>query len=190
MKSEWAVVFMLAGVSGLAFGQATPPRAEQIFAQRCAACHGEDALGTDRGPALSRSRRLRTRSATEIHDIVRNGTPGGMPAFSLPEPELQSLAAWVRSMNASAIDTAPQGNLAEGEKFFFGKGQCGGCHTAMGRGRSIGPDLTSIGRQATLADMERKLRNPNAQVSDSYVTVTVKLRDGRAVRGLARKETL
>jgi PQQ-dependent dehydrogenase (methanol/ethanol family) len=50
--------------------------------------------------------------------------------------------------------------------------------------------LSNIGRQSVLADIERKLKNPNAQVPDSYATVTVKLRDGRSVRGFARKETL
>ena len=54
---------------GTAFAQ-NPAAA--LYSQRCAACHGEDASGSDRGPALARSRRLRTRSVTEIHDIIRS----------------------------------------------------------------------------------------------------------------------
>ena len=164
--------------------------AEQLFSQRCAACHGEDASGSDRGPALARSRRLRTRSTSEIHDIIRNGTAGGMPPFALPEPELQALAAMIHSMNATAFDAQPEGDRAAGESFFFGRGLCSSCHTAMGHGKSAGPDLTSIGRQVTLADLTRKLDNPSAQIADGYGIVTVRLRDGGTVRGFARKETL
>jgi PQQ-dependent dehydrogenase (methanol/ethanol family) len=181
MRGAWLLVVAL----GIAFGQE-----REIYSQRCAACHGDDAAGSDRGPALAKSRRLRTRSTSEIHDIIHNGTPGGMPAFNLPENELQALARWIRSVNAAAFDAPPDGDAAAGERFFFGKGQCGSCHTARGRGKSVGPDLTNIGRQLTLPDLTRKLKDPNAQVSGSYTTIAVRLRDGSTVKGFARKETL
>jgi len=176
-------------VTGAALAQ-TPPDGAKLYEQRCAICHGDDASGSDRGPALSRSRRLRTRSASEIHDIIQKGTPTGMPPFPLPEAQLQALAAFIRSMNATAFDAQPEGDAASGELFFFGKGQCAGCHTAMGRGKSVGPDLSNIGRQLTLVDLTRKLRNPNGEVSDSYAIVSVRMRDGGIVRGFARSETL
>lgn len=190
MRSNWLPILAFPAFLRLAHAQSTPPDAAKVFEQRCAACHGSDAAGTDRGPALARSRRLRTRSAGEIHDIIQKGTPAGMPPFALPEDQLQALAVFVRSMNATAFDAQPDGDTAAGESFFFGKGQCASCHTAMGRGKSVGPDLTSIGRQVTLADLTRKLRTPNADVSDRYATVSVRLRDGSVVRGYARKETL
>ena len=31
-------------------------------------------------------------------------------------------------MNASAFEAHPEGNATAGERFFFGKGQCAGCH--------------------------------------------------------------
>src|SRR5207237_5585972 len=99
--------------------------------------------------------------------------------------QFQALAVFVRSMNANAFDAQAEGDTAAGERFFFGKGQCASCHTAMGRGKSVGPDLTNIGRQVTLADLTRKLRTPNAEVSDRYATVTVRLRDGSTIRGFA-----
>jgi PQQ-dependent dehydrogenase (methanol/ethanol family) len=190
MNRGWLSRLALPLVMGAALAQPAPPDAAKLYEQRCAACHGDDASGTDRGPALSRSRRLRTRSASEIHDIIQKGTPAGMPPFPLPEDQLQALAGFVRSMNAAAFDAQPKGDAAAGERFFFGKGQCASCHTALGRGKPAGPDLTSIGRQLTLADLTRKLKNPSAQVSDSYATITVRLRDGGTVRGFARKETL
>jgi PQQ-dependent dehydrogenase (methanol/ethanol family) len=193
MQREWllaAMPLMTPALLAQAQSVRSPVQAEQLFSQHCAVCHGVDAAGSDRGPALARSRQLRTRSASEIHDIIRNGTPGGMPSFNLPDSELRALAALIHSMNATAFDSQPAGDEAAGENFFFGKGQCASCHTAMGRGRSVGPDLTSIGRQVTLADLTRKLDSPNAQVPDSYTVITVRLRDGSTVRGFARKETL
>lgn len=189
MRCRWLFGLALPAVMGIALAQ-SPPDAAKLYQQRCAACHGDDASGSDRGPALSRSRRLRTRSTSEIHDIVQKGTPTGMPPFPLPEEELQSLAVFIRSMNATAFDAQPEGDAAAGEQFFFGKGLCASCHTAVGRGTSVGPDLTSIGRQLTLAELTRKLKDPNAQVSDSYATVSVRMKDGSTVRGFARKETL
>jgi len=191
MRVNWIVGLAVASTRCAASAQSPPPEtAEKLYAQHCAVCHADDATGSDRGPALARSRRLRTRSAAEIHDIIRNGTPAGMPPFALPEPNLQALAVFIRSMNATAFDAQPEGDVSAGERFFFGKGQCAACHTAMGRGKSIGPDLTNIGRQVTVADLERKLADPGKQVSDGYTLTSVRLRDGRTVRGFARKETL
>jgi PQQ-dependent dehydrogenase (methanol/ethanol family) len=189
-RRRWLPALVFPALAGLAISQPAPPDGAKLFEQRCAVCHGDDASGTDRGPALARSRRLRTRSTGEIHDIIQKGTPTGMPPFPLPEEQLQALAVWIRSMNATAFDAQPEGDRAAGERFFFGQGKCASCHTALGRGKSVGPDLTSIGRQVTLADLTRKLRNPSAQLSASYATVSVRLRDGATVRGFARKETL
>src|ERR1035441_10212665 len=111
-------------------------------------------------------------------------------AWAASAKPVPALAGFIRSMNATAFDAQPEGGAAAGEGFFFGKGRCASCHTAMGRGKSAGPDLTSIGRQVTVADLERKLANPGAQVSDGYALVTVKLASGTTVRGFARKETL
>src|SRR5690348_11666032 len=69
------------------------------FTKLCAPCHASDATGTDRGPSLANSRSVRSRTDTEIHDIIRNGTQRGMPPFALPEAQLQSLTQYVRLLN-------------------------------------------------------------------------------------------
>ncbi len=183
----WLAVPLLLGLMSAQSGAVD---AAKLYAQRCASCHGDDASGSDRGPMLSRSRHLRTLSIAEIHNIIQKGTPGGMPPFPLPEDQLLALAGFIRSMNATAFDAQPSGDVAAGERFFFGKGQCASCHTALGRGKSVGPDLSNVGRQLTLAELSRKLKTPSAQIADGYAVVAVSLRDGSTVRGFARKETL
>jgi len=154
---------------------------EALFSERCALCHGQDGSGTDRGPALKRTRL----SASQIADTVQHGTSGGMPAFALPEKDLEGLASFIRSMNQTAFDAHLPGDMAAGERFFFGQAKCGECHRVMGQGKGVGPDLSSIGRQRTVAELTRYGRT-----SDRYSFLTVRLRDGRRLQGLARQETL
>src|SRR5215831_2447355 len=123
-------------VGGLAQTPAAPASdfaaAQKQFDSLCEGCHGEGGNGGDRAPALVNNRSLRTRNEAQIRDLIKSGTSGGMPAFKLPEGELQSLARWLRSLNVSAFDTRPAGNAHAGEQFFFGKGQCSTCHMVHG----------------------------------------------------------
>ena len=127
--------------------------------------------------------------AAEIENIIRNGMPNGMPPFgSLPEADLQAVTAFVRSFNASAFDLQPAGDVAAGESFFFGKGQCATCHIARGHGAAGGPDLSNIGRQMTVPELTRALVEPGAAIAQGYATARVQLKDGRTLRGFVRNE--
>src|SRR3954453_8942243 len=123
-----AYALCFASLSAAQTGSGKPEQ----YARLCASCHGVAATGSERGPSLLDNRSLRSRSEKQIHDLIRRGTAGGMPAFALPEEQLQPLAQWVRSLNASAYDLKPAGDLAAGERFFFGKGQCATCHMVRG----------------------------------------------------------
>ncbi|HZS50264.1 MAG TPA: PQQ-binding-like beta-propeller repeat protein [Bryobacterales bacterium] len=173
------------------------------FRQLCSGCHGDKAAGTERGPALADNRSLRRRSEKQIQDLIRNGAPPGMPPFRLPENELEALAAWVHSLNASVYDLRLPGDPAAGERFFFGKGQCASCHMVRGRGRTNGPDLSDIGRQLTLAELEQALDDPSARAGsrssgscppwawcpqDTWSVARVRLRNGSVLRGFARNQ--
>jgi PQQ-dependent dehydrogenase (methanol/ethanol family) len=189
--------------AALCFAQSAASKRPEQYTKLCAACHGEGATGSERGPALLDNRSLRSRSEKQIHDLIQNGTPGGMPAFALPEDQLQPLARWVRSLNASAYDLKPAGNAASGERFFFGKGQCGSCHMARGIGRANGPDLSSVGRALTLEQLEQALDDPAAWAAsrsggscpswawcpgEGWSVVNVHLRSGSAIRGFLRSQ--
>ena len=128
MLTKLPALALLITVSLCAAQETNSPK--QLFVERCAVCHGADAGGSDRGPSLAGNRRLRTRSASDIINIIRNGTPGGMPAIPLPEDQVSTLVDYVRSLNANAFDIKPQGDAAAGERLFFGPGNCSSCHTA------------------------------------------------------------
>jgi putative heme-binding domain-containing protein len=159
-----------------------------LFTQKCSVCHGADASGSDRGPALAGNRRMRQRSVSDIAAIIRGGTPGGMPAFPLPDDQLSPLADYVHSLNATAFEAHPAGDAAAGERYFFGGGKCATCHMVAGRGSSVGPDLSNVARQLTLAELRESLTEPSARIAPGYGVVDVTLAGGRTLRGFARSQ--
>jgi len=168
---------------------ATPVAEPPPFSALCAVCHGGDAQGTDRAPPLTNNRRLRSRSEAQIADTIKNGR-ANMPAFaSLPPGEIQELAHFVRSLNANAFDMLPAGNPTAGAALFFGAGRCAECHIARGRVGTNGPDLSNIGRQLTLAELDQALADPRARHVEGYAEVDVILRRGTSLHGFARAQT-
>jgi PQQ-dependent dehydrogenase (methanol/ethanol family) len=182
-------------------GAADVARPETQFKQLCTGCHGEGGAGGDRAPALTNNRDLRSRSQSQIADLIRNGTPGGMPGFHLPADQLQPLAAWVRSLNVSAFDDKPAGDSDAGKQLFLGPAQCATCHMVHGRGGTNGPDLSDIGRKSTVRELELVLENPTSQMGihttpscppwafcpdEQWAVVDVRMRDGSTLRGFAR----
>ena len=87
-----------------------------------------------------------------------------MPAFHLAPADLEKVTAFVRSLSASASGSNAPGDRAAGERYFFGDGGCAQCHMALGRGKAVGPDLSSIGREMTLAEIEEAVRTPSARI--------------------------
>jgi PQQ-dependent dehydrogenase (methanol/ethanol family) len=160
---------------------------EQHFTRLCAPCHGDGASGTDRGPALAGSRIIRARTDAEIHDAIHNGTQHGMPPFALPETQLQSLTRYVRSLNPVEDEPQHKGDIAAGERFFFGAGQCAACHTVRGRGKAGGPDLSNAGRLSS-AELDQALSNPSARIAPGWSTADVLLRDGARLHGFVRSQ--
>jgi PQQ-dependent dehydrogenase (methanol/ethanol family) len=170
------------------------------YKQYCAGCHGDSATGTDRGPNLVDTRSLRSSSENAIRALIQNGTKGGMPAFAnLKAADLDLLAKTVRAWNASAFDAQPAGDLAAGQQIFESK--CLSCHMAQGRGASNGPDLSRIGRELTVRELEAQLNDPNSRrgkrnssscpswafcPENPWAVANVKLVSGKSLRGFVR----
>jgi PQQ-dependent dehydrogenase (methanol/ethanol family) len=165
--------------------------ARALFTAQCGVCHG-DGHGTERGPNLTNNRKVRGWDNDQLRAAIRNGVPAsGMPAFeSLSAADLERLTVLVRSFNATAADAGVAGDKAAGERFFFGKGGCTGCHMVLGQGKAAGPDLSYIGREATRDHIEESVLKPSARIRAGYRTFNVTLKSGGApIRGFARNRS-
>jgi cytochrome c oxidase cbb3-type subunit 3 len=156
-----------------------------LFKENCAFCHGKDASGGETGPDLTRSKVVTgDKNAEAIGQVVRNGRPGtAMPPFSLPDSDIQALAAFIHLQQDKALSQTGTrmgveeadlrtGNAAAGKQYFEGVGGCTKCHSAMG-------DLARVATRFTgLQLMEQMLYPRQAQEK-----VTVKTATGQTLEG-------
>jgi alcohol dehydrogenase (cytochrome c) len=101
---------VLCVVSSSIHAQGTEP-GRQVFASRCAACHGTEGAGGELGPSIVA--RIPLRSDAELEAVVREGLPGsGMPAFaSLTGAERTNLVAFLRTLRARAGSGPPRATV-------------------------------------------------------------------------------
>lgn len=83
---------------------------QQIFAQNCVACHGQDATGGI-GPALNSKQFLKSVSDDQIRSIISTGIPGSqMSAYlqdyggPLTAEQINQIASYLRSLEENAPD--------------------------------------------------------------------------------------
>src|SRR5213080_4953680 len=95
----------------------------------CAPCHGIRAEG-GRGPDLTRGVYTAGETDADLFNVISNGVPGTeMPSFSLGlgDENTWRVVSYLRSATRRDAEKVT-GNPASGEKLFWGKGGCGGCH--------------------------------------------------------------
>lgn len=73
-------------------GTSAEPDAAALAEQKCMGCHGKNLEGSS-APALTKVGA--EKSEEEIHDILMNGTKGGMPSGLVSEEEADQLAKWL-----------------------------------------------------------------------------------------------
>jgi mono/diheme cytochrome c family protein len=95
------------------------------------------------------------------------------------------LVAYIRSV-ARHDKTVVQGSAVNGEKILWGKGGCGACHRVAERGSGLGPDLTRVGRQRSIAYLRTSILKPDAAVTPGYATIHVTMRDGKKIVGVEK----
>jgi mono/diheme cytochrome c family protein len=143
----------------------------QLFADNCAACHGQFGQGGpnpgrpgDVIPPISSAEFLGTRDDTTLHNIVSQGQPDlGMNPFGsayggpLTDDRVTSVVAFIRSWQANPPQVAPpaaaaptpvQPSLTADQIF---KSVCAQCHGANGEGGS-GPALNTAEFQTKFHD--------------------------------------
>ena len=190
MKNYWVILLALLSIPCGAAAQDLAAGKNQ-FAALCSGCHGSDGGGGEHGPNIvDLGSRGPDRGGREnLTEVIKNGTESGMPAFPLPENQMATLAAYIRDLRAPAADRPAQGNAENGARFFAGKGNCMRCHMVNGSGGTLGPDLSNIGRERRVQQIEQALRKPGSSGTPGYQVVSVRLLDGSTVRGVARNES-
>jgi quinoprotein glucose dehydrogenase len=92
----------------------------------------------------------------------------------------------------SPFRVALQGGDAEaGDKIFHERSDasCLRCHTVHGTGGIVGPVLDGIGAKQSRDYLLESLVYPNAKIAPGFESVIVRLKDGKAVTGIVKKET-
>ena len=171
------------------------------YETRCVGCHGSDGAGGGHGPSILDIRRPRAATKEALRELIRKGIPdAGMPASPMSDAEADAIVAYLDILKSPAIEHPVEGDPAAGERFFAGQGKCASCHMVRGRGGILGPDLSNLGRDRKLGQIEQALQDPGAAPAatpgprggapgPSFKAVSVRLRDGRTLRGLAKYES-
>ena len=159
------------------------------YQRNCGACHGVSGQG-GRGPKLANAPRLRDMTDEKIFEVIRDGVAGTeMMAFPLPDPQIWEVVAFIRSLNAVAVNQDVPGDTAAGREVFFGKVGCTKCHSLRGRGGFLGPDLSNIGANRSIQEISEAIRNPSAYVEPGFRRVSVVTKEGQRVEGIIRNDS-
>ena len=157
------------------------------FGAQCGFCHGRDTAGGESGPDLTRSALVAADvRGDRIGPVVRSGR-NGMPPFTLSEPDLAAIVAYIhdqktqadsavggrRSVDVSDLQT---GNAPAGQKYF--DAACTKCHSATG-------DLAGVATRLQGLALLQRMLYPSGPPRDPKRApqVTVTLADGQRVTG-------
>jgi len=91
--------------ASVAAGQGTPSleAGQAAFETYCGSCHGGDGRGGEYAPDIVTPGVAAGRSDKQVREIIQAGLPErGMPAISVPEPELGQLLSFYGSLTKPA----------------------------------------------------------------------------------------
>ena len=74
------------------------------------------------------------------------------------------------------------GDKAKGRELYRAA-LCNRCHVSGNEGRAVGPDLSTVGRRFSPADLLESIIEPSKVVSEVHRNVTLNLKDGSSVHG-------
>jgi len=156
---------------------------KRVFDSSCANCHGPDGnliAGIDFGRGVFR----RPFTNDELAATIIGGIPNTPmpPNPGMSKEQALRIVDYLRSMSEGRA--APtNGDARRGRTLFEGKGECTDCHAVHGAGSRVGPDLTRIGALRRVAELERSLRDPKAEVQPENRFYKVTPKNGKPVTG-------
>jgi PQQ-dependent dehydrogenase (methanol/ethanol family) len=108
-------------------------QAPPVFAVQCAGCHGEEGLGTAKGPALAMNQRVAEQSADQLAAYLQRGNvAAGMPSFAdLAASDRAALIEYLLRLNVETI-TKPAAIAATARRTPWGAPQPGDWRTYNG----------------------------------------------------------
>jgi cytochrome c oxidase cbb3-type subunit III len=169
--------------------------ARKTFTGICAACHGTDGHGGERGPDIA-PRAVAGRSDERLFRTVKNGiSETGMPNFAyLGDEKIEAIVAYLRELQGNSAPLPMPGNPGSGEKLFQGEARCAQCHMAEGLGGFIADDLSAFAAGLSPADIRRAILSPprnerrRGREGSAGDKVMVTLADGSSLNGVLRNE--
>src|SRR5262249_5185092 len=134
---------------------ANQPEAKSTFESVCAACHGLDGRGGERGPDVASRREVLAKTDSDLLSGIRDGRPSkGMPAFAgYGEKQLLALLAYLRELQGSRRQMPLSGDPDRGRELFFGKARCSDCHMVAGLGGFFAAELTEVAAKKAAAEV-------------------------------------
>lgn len=167
---------------------ASPGRS--AFNSTCAGCHGLDGRGSDKGINIAGNAKVQHLSDAQVSEIISNGVPGtGMPAFhSLTAKQIASLVSYLRILQGKLAARTLPGDATRGKEIFFGKGECSTCHTILGEGGFLGPDLSAYGSATSAKAIRDEIVKPDRIEAAGYRSAVLTTRDGDRHEGVIRNE--
>jgi uncharacterized repeat protein (TIGR03806 family) len=117
--------------------------------------------------------------ATQHSDVsIRDLFERFLPA----EKRIKRLGSVVRPEQILALS----GDSDRGRRVFFENAAvaCKNCHRIQKVGKEVGPELTTIGKKLTRAQLLESILEPSKLIDPKYVTYLAELEDGRLLTGL------
>ena len=112
-----------------------------------------------------------------------------MPPFhSLGESSIKEVVAYLRVLQGKRQSVRLPGDPDRGHDLFFGKGRCGECHLANGKGGFIASDLTTWGQGRASAEIRSAILQPGSDSDRRTKIVSIMTRDGQELSGIIRAE--
>jgi putative heme-binding domain-containing protein len=155
----------------------------KLFRTNCVSCHGPEGNLVD-GVDLGHGKFRRASTEDGVIRIIQDGIPGtAMPPNNFTDFQAGTILAYLRSAATDGRVAVPRGDAARGKTIFEGKGGCASCHRVYGVGSRVGPDLSDIGVMRRVAEIERSLLDPNAEVLPQNRYYRVITKNGETIIG-------
>jgi cytochrome c oxidase cbb3-type subunit 3 len=155
----------------------------KLFRTNCVSCHGPQGNLVD-GVDLAHGKFRRASTEDGVIRIIQDGIPGtAMPPNNFTDYQAGTILAYLRSVATDGRSAVPKGDAVRGKAIFEGKGGCAGCHRVYGVGSRVGPDLSDVGVMRRVAEIERSILDPDAEVLPQNRYYRVATKSGETIVG-------